>query len=128
MRTYADVCGRMLTYSDDAGITRYYLMLYWMRFLLRFCRDGSLFVFSFSLSLFLVVTLSSLSLSVLCLFSLFCFCTLSLSRARARSLFLSLSLSVPQIRREGLLGWLSGIIPALILLINPAIQLSVCVP
>ena len=32
---------------------------------------------------------------------------------------------VALVRREGLLGWLSGIIPALILLINPAIQLAV---
>lgn len=32
---------------------------------------------------------------------------------------------VALVKREGILGWLSGIIPALILLINPAIQLAV---
>ncbi len=88
----------MLTYANDAGTTRYYLLLYWVRFQHRFRWDGSVFFF---LSFFLFLTLFSLSLSFL---------------------------SFLQIRREGLLGWLSGIIPALILLINPAIQLSVCVP
>jgi hypothetical protein len=37
----------------------------------------------------------------------------------------TLAAIVALVQREGILGWLSGIIPALILLINPAIQLAV---
>ena len=37
----------------------------------------------------------------------------------------TMSAVIALVRKEGLLGWLSGIVPALILLINPAIQLAI---